>query len=136
MASGPRSLKRLGNDSGHSRNESSAKDGRSADGQRRPPLQIFFTRDELSVILNIYGRMVAAGEWRDYAMEATRTEAVFAVFKRSSEMPVYRVIKRPALAQKQGAFLVLSASGQTLKRGRDLAQVLKVLQPLLMRVVD
>jgi hypothetical protein len=88
--------------------------------------QVTFTRAELGAILNIYGRMVAAGEWRDYALDFTRDNAVFSIYRRASEMPLYRVVKTPALARKQGAYAVIASAGQVLKRGQDLARVLAV----------
>ena len=87
---------------------------------------VAFTRAELSRILSVYGHFVAAGEWRDYAIDHLRDAAVFSVFRRAAETPVYRIEKRPALAQRQGAYLVISMSGLIMKRGHDLAQVLRV----------
>jgi hypothetical protein len=95
-----------------------------------PKTQVTFNRDELRLILNLYGRMVAEGEWRDYAMDFERDRAVFSVFRRASEMPLYRVVKEPALARKQGAWSVVAASGLVLKRGHELDRVLRVLEPL------
>jgi Protein of unknown function (DUF2794) len=93
---------------------------------RPVPQHVTFNRAELNQILNLYGRMVASGEWRDYAMDFMRDTAVFSVFRRTSETPLYKVVKNPALARKQGAYAVISASGQVLKRGHDLARVLAV----------
>lgn len=87
---------------------------------------ICFDRQELNTILNVYGRRVAAGEWRDYALDMEKDRAVFSIFRRSSEMPIYRIEKNPKLARRQGAFSVISASGQILKRGTDLRRVLSV----------
>lgn len=87
--------------------------------------RIFFDRKELDAILNVYGRMVANGEWRDYAMGDNKEQAVFAVFRRASEMPIYRIVKCPKWAKKQGAFAIISASGQILKRGHDLKVALR-----------
>ena len=95
-----------------------------------PKSQVTFNRDELRLILNLYGRMVAEGEWRDYAMDFERDRAVFSVYRRSSEMPLYRIIKEPSLARKQGAWSVLAAGGRVLKRGPELDRVLRVLEPL------
>jgi hypothetical protein len=95
-----------------------------------PKSQVTFNRDELRLILNLYGRMVAGGEWRDYAMDFGREKAVFSVFRRASEMPLYRIVKEPALARKQGAWSVVAASGLVMKRGQDLDRVLRVLEPL------
>ena len=94
-----------------------------------------FNRQELQLILDIYGRMVAAGEWRDYALDMGREKAVFSVFRRTSECPLYRIEKTPKLARKQGAYSVVSATGLILKRGNDLRRVLAVLEKGL-RVVE
>ncbi|HEU4377797.1 MAG TPA: DUF2794 domain-containing protein [Hyphomicrobiaceae bacterium] len=88
----------------------------------------FFTRLELNQILNLYGRKVADGEWRDYAIDFGREKAVFSVFRRTSEVPLYRIEKNPKLAARQGAFSVIAATGHILKRGHDLARVLGVLE--------
>ncbi len=93
--------------------------------------QVAFDRRELQLILNLYGRRVAEGEWRDYAIDFGPTKAVFAIFKRTSETPLYTIEKSPALARRQGAFAVVSAGGLILKRGHDLARVLAVLEPKL-----
>lgn len=85
-----------------------------------------FTRDELTRILNVYGQFVAAGEWRDYAIDHLRDAAVFSVFRRASEVPLYRIEKRPKFARAQGQYLVVSMTGLILKRGHELTQVLKV----------
>jgi Protein of unknown function (DUF2794) len=87
---------------------------------------VAFNRQELSTILGVYGRHVAAGEWRDYAMDFGREKAVFSVFRRASEVPLFRIEKSPKLARKQGAFSVVAASGLILKRGADLRRVLQV----------
>ncbi len=86
-----------------------------------------FNRLELNQILNLYGRKVASGEWRDYAIDFLRETAVFSVFRRSSECPLYTIEKSPKLARKQGAYSVVAANGLILKRGPDLARVLEVL---------
>ena len=96
-------------------------------GESRSPRFVAFNRNELDAILNVYGRKVAEGEWRDYAIDHLSDRAVFSVFRRTSEMPLYRVEKVPALARRQGAFCVVAASGAILKRGHDLATVLRVL---------
>lgn len=97
----------------------------------KDPLPITFHRRELDAILWIYGRMVGEGEWRDYAIDHTKEKAVFSVFKRSGEMPLYRIEKDPKLAAKQGAYSVVSTHGMILKRGHDLKQVLKVFDKVL-----
>ncbi|MCC7346250.1 MAG: DUF2794 domain-containing protein [Variibacter sp.] len=93
----------------------------------RQPQQVTFDRRELNRILNLYGRMVAAGEWRDYAIDFTRDRAVFSIFRRASEMPIYRIEKDPKLARRQGAYSVVSVTGLILKRGHELDRVLGVL---------
>jgi hypothetical protein len=97
---------------------------------------IFFERRELNRILSLYGRMVAAGEWRDYAIDGLRDCAVFSVFRRASEAPLYRIEKRPALARAQGAWAVLGQGGVVLRRGHDLEQVLKVFDRGRFKIVD
>ncbi|WP_420101973.1 DUF2794 domain-containing protein [Bosea sp. (in: a-proteobacteria)] len=89
---------------------------------------VTFDRRELSELLNLYGRMVAAGEWRDYAIDFLKDKAEFSVFRRSSEMPLYRIVKDPAAARRQGAYSVVAATGLILKRGPELSRVLKVLE--------
>ena len=89
--------------------------------------EVRFDRRELNQILMVYGRMVAAGEWRDYALDFLEERAVFSVFRRTSEAPLYTIEKRPKLKAKQGQYSVVAAGGQILKRGPELAQVLRVL---------
>jgi len=89
---------------------------------------VFFTRKEFTEILDLYGRKVAAGEWRAYAIDFGREKAVFCVFRRSSEVPLYRIEKNPRLARRQGAYSVIAATGLVLKRGHDLSRVLGVLE--------
>jgi hypothetical protein len=91
------------------------------------PLVVTFDRTELREILNLYGRKVAEGEWRDYAMDFTPNKAVFSVYRRTSEFPLYRIEKDPKLARKQGAYCVVAATGLILRRGPDLARVVAVL---------
>ncbi len=98
--------------------------------------QVAFDRKELSVILTVYGQMVAAGEWRDYGISCLREVAVFSVFRRTAEHPLYRIEKRPKLRQKQGLYAVVGMDGQILKRGHDLRTVLRVLERKLIRAVD
>ena len=97
---------------------------------------VFFDRRELDPILRVYGRMVAQGEWRDYAMVGHKDFAEFAVFRRSGDAPLYRIEKRPALQTRQGQWAVIGEGGQILKRGRDLAQVLRVFDGRKFQVVD
>jgi Protein of unknown function (DUF2794) len=91
------------------------------------PSRVTFNRFELNRILNLYGRMVADGEWRDYAIDFLRDRAVFSVFRRASEVPIYRIEKDPRLARKQGIYSVISASGLILRRGHELDRVLLVI---------
>jgi hypothetical protein len=88
------------------------------------PNRVTFNRLELNRILNLYGRMVADGEWRDYAIDFLKDRAVFSVFRRSSEVPIYRIEKDPRLARKQGMYSVISATGLILRRGHELERVL------------
>ena len=104
--------------------------------QPKPPQQICFHRMELTNILNVYGRMVAAGEWRDYAIDTLKDRAVFSIFRRSSEMPIYRIEKNPKLARRQGAYSLISQQGQILKRGHELDSILKLLNQKLLKIVE
>ena len=97
---------------------------------------VSFDRRELSVILSLYGRMVAAGEWRDYGISHLRDAAVFSVFRRTAETPLYRVEKRPHLRARRQTYAVLGEGGQVLKRGDDLRTVLRVLERKLIRAVE
>ncbi len=97
---------------------------------------VFFERRELNRLLSLYGRMVAAGEWRDYAIDGLSESAVFSVYRRASEAPLYRIEKRPALARKQGAWAVLGQGGMVLRRGHELEQVLRFFDKGRFKVVD
>lgn len=97
---------------------------------------VFFDRRELDQILRVYGRMVAAGEWRDYAIAGQKDLAEFAVFRRHGDAPVYRIEKRPALRLKQGQWAVIGEGGHVLKRGRDLALVLRLFEGRRFTVVE
>ena len=101
-----------------------------------PAPQVTFDRRELNRILGLYGRMVAAGEWRDYAIDFLKDRAVFSVFRRSSEVPIYRIEKNPKLARRQGAYSVVSATGLIVRRGHELDRVLRVLDKSLKVVVN
>ena len=92
---------------------------------------VTFDRRELTTILGVYGRKVAAGEWRDYAMDFLREQAVFSIYARVSERPLFVVEKIPRLRNKQGQYMVTNQQGRILKRGHDLGQVLRVLDPQL-----
>lgn len=103
--------------------------------QGRKPLQVGFAREELGRIMDLYGRMVAAGEWRDYAMEFSRDVAIFAAFRRAAERPQMRLEKRPSLRNKQGMWTLFGEHGQVLKRGHDLAGVLAPVERRLVKAV-
>ena len=90
--------------------------------------QVCFDRQELGKILAVYGRMVALGEWRDYGLSTLRDLAVFSVFRRTAEFPLYRIEKRPRLRARQGMYSVVAVDGHILRRGHDLARVLQVLE--------
>ena len=98
--------------------------------------RVFFERRELDRLLNLYGRMVAAGEWRDYGIDGLTDAAVFSVFKRAAEAPLYRIEKRPALARRQGAWAVIGQGGLVLRRGHELEQVLRFFDRGRFKVVD
>ena len=108
----------------------------SVSGQTKQAHPICFNRMELMTILNIYGRMVAAGEWRDYAIDTLKDRAVFSIYRRTSEMPLYRIEKTPKLARKQGAYSLISPQGQILKRGHDLSPIISLLNRKLMKLVE
>ncbi|SHE29652.1 Protein of unknown function [Ruegeria intermedia] len=99
-------------------------------------MPVAFNRQEMSLILSVYGRMVAAGEWRDYGISNLRDVAIFSIFRRTAEHPIYRIEKHPRLRQKQGMFSVVGMDGRILKRGHDLRTVLRVLERKLIRSVD
>src|SRR5471030_467151 len=99
-----------------------------------PTTRVTFDRRELNRILGLYGRMVAAGEWRDYAIDFLKDRAVFSIFRRASEVPIYRIEKNPRLGRRQGAYSVISATGHILRRGHELDRVLGALDRTL-RVV-
>lgn len=97
---------------------------------------VFFERRELSQILRLYGRMVAQGEWRDYAIDSDKDQAAFCVFRRTAEAPLYRIEKRPAMARRQGQWAVIAPGNVVLRRGHELDQVLKVFDSRKFRVVE
>ncbi len=100
------------------------------------PEKIAFHRTELAPILTLYGRMVAAGEWRDYGISMLRDVAIFSIFRRSAEHPIYRIEKRPKLAAKRQQYAVIGMDGRILKRGDDLKAVLRVFDKKLIRAID
>ncbi|MEO1564419.1 MAG: DUF2794 domain-containing protein [Pseudomonadota bacterium] len=102
----------------------------------RGQMPVHFHRTELGPILSVYGRMVAAGEWRDYGISALKDVAVFSIFRRAAEHPIYRIEKRPKLASRQGMYAVIGMDGRILKRGHDLKTVLRVLEKKLIRPVE
>ena len=97
---------------------------------------VFFDRGELNQLLGLYGRMVAAGHWRDYAIDGLKDAAVFSVFRHASETPLYRIEKHPAAARRQGAWAILAHGGLVLKRGHDLAHVLRLFDKARLVVVS
>lgn len=99
-------------------------------------LPVRFDKRELNRILGLYGRMVAAGEWRDYAIDFCEDCAVFSIYRRSSEMPLYRIEKRPKLKARQGQYAVIAVAGQILKRGHELESVLRVLDRKLIKALE
>ncbi|MBE7636450.1 DUF2794 domain-containing protein [Sneathiella sp. P13V-1] len=109
--------------------------GRSINGSRTPA-PVFFNRRELGMILQVYGRMVAKSEWRDYAIGQTKTTCSFAVFHRTTEKPLYKIFKEPKLANKQGAFSIEGQNGRILKRGKTLEQVLRLFDKKRFETVD
>ena len=99
----------------------------TAPKQQQRVEMVSFNRRDIDILMQFYSKRVGTGEWRDYAMDMLKDRAVFSVFKRASEVPIYTVHKTPKLANKQGEWSLLNANGLTLKRGKDLRQVLKVL---------
>lgn len=97
--------------------------------------KVSFERLELDRLLRFYSRMVAAGEWRDYALDALPDRALFSVYRRASEAPLYQIEKRPADARRQGSYSVRAVDGRVLRRGADLSRVLTVLEPKRMRII-
>ncbi len=102
----------------------------------RLPEQVFFDRRELGAILAVYGRMVAAGEMRDYGIRGEADVAMFSIFRRTAEYPAYRVEKRPRLRNRQGMYALIGQAGQVLRRGHDLTAVLRFLEQKSIRAVD
>ena len=96
---------------------------------------IAFNRRELNLILRVYGRMVALGEWRDYGISMLKDVSIFSIYRHSSECPFILIEKNPKLAKKQGIYSIIAMDGRILKRGNDLDLVLKLFGPKLMRIV-
>ena len=107
----------------------------ASDGPRPPRVSpaVSFDRRELTTILNLYGRKVADGEWRDYALDFLKDRAMFSIYKRASERPLYVIEKNPKLRSRQGQYMVLTQDGRVLKRGHELATVLRVLELALVK---
>jgi|TARA_A100001234_G_C12639914_1_gene391574 hypothetical protein len=97
---------------------------------------VSFQKPELTIILSLYGRMVASGDWRDYGISSLKEVAVFSIFRRTAEHPIYRIEKRPKLRNRQGQYAVVGMDGQILKRGHDLKSVLGILERKLIKLVD
>ena len=97
---------------------------------------MLFVRAEINILMNLYGRMVAAGEWRDYAIDMEREEARFSAFRRAADRPEVTIVKRPDLARKQGMYVLVGEAGQVLKRGSDLRALLAPVERRLMKVVE
>lgn len=102
----------------------------------RKPGQVGFDRQELQRIMDLYGRMVSAGHWRDYAIDLGRDAAIFSAFRRSAERPEYRIEKRPSLRQRQGIWALIGEAGAVLKRGQELHGVLAPVERKLLRIVE
>jgi hypothetical protein len=98
--------------------------------------QIGFSRSELSRIIDLYGRMVAAGMWKDYAVEFGRDHAAFWAFRRTAERPEYRIEKRPSLRNRQGMWALINEAGMVLRRGHELGPVLAPIERRLLKVVS
>ena len=101
-----------------------------------PLPRVTFDRRELDRIFRLYGRKVAAGEWRDYAIDFLKDRAVFSVFRRAAEVPIYRIEKSPRLARRQGAYSIISATGLIVRRGHELERVLRALDKSLSLVAS
>jgi hypothetical protein len=97
---------------------------------------ISFNRQELNQLLSIYGRRVAEGEWRDYAIDMLKDRAVFSVFRRTAEAPLYRIEKMPKLARRQGAYSVVNTTGLIMKRGHELWRVLRMFEKTRLQLVQ
>ena len=99
---------------------------KSPANKRRQAEPVAFTRLELNAMLNVYGQFVAAGEWRDYAIDSLPEAAFFSIYRRASEAPLYRIEKCPMRARKQGAWCIYNAQGTILRRGHDLKNLLRL----------
>lgn len=104
--------------------------------KQAPPKRVMWTRHELGDLLNVYGRMVAAGLWRDYAISDGREAACFSIFRRASEVPLFRIDKIPALHRKQGQYVLRAMDGRVLRRGHDLPALMRFFDRKSLRLVD
>lgn len=102
----------------------------------RAPNQVIFDRTELNQLMNLYGRMVAEGLWRDYAIDMKHEDATFSAFRHASERPEVRIVKRPDLRARQGQYLLLGENGTVLRRGEDLGPLLAPLERKLLKLVE
>jgi hypothetical protein len=109
---------------------------RSHAGSPGVPTQTGFDRLELSRIMDLYGRMVSAGQWRDYAIDLNRDVAIFSAFRRTAERPEFRIEKRPALRHRQGMWALIGESGAVLRRGQELAGVLAPVERRLLKIIE
>lgn len=109
---------------------------RGMTGRKDPAAVVSFHRTELNLITGLYGRMVASGEWRDYGISMLKDVAVFSIFRRTAEHPIYRIEKHPKHAGKQGQYQVIAMDGRILKRGDDLKTVLRVLERKMIRALS
>ncbi|UYY58499.1 DUF2794 domain-containing protein [Sphingomonas sp. S2-65] len=100
------------------------------------PSQVGFDRPELNRILDLYGRMVAAGHWKDYAIQLDADAAIFAAFRRAAERPEFRIEKRPSLRNRQGMWALVNEAGMILKRGHELGPILAPVERRLMKLVE
>lgn len=109
---------------------------RSSSGAPGAPSQTAFDRIELSRIMDLYGRMVSAGQWRDYAIDLNQDVAIFSAFRRSAERPEYRIEKRPSLRNRQGMWALIGEAGAVLRRGQELAGILAPVERRLLKIVN
>jgi hypothetical protein len=109
---------------------------RSHSGSPGAPTQTVFDRIELSRIMDLYGRMVSAGQWRDYAIDHNRDVAIFSAFRRAAERPEFRIEKQPSLRHRQGMWALISETGAVLRRGQELAGILAPVERRLMKLVE
>lgn len=119
----------------HHKRASSSSPTRHSNLNPAKPTTVYMVRAELTKILDVYGKLVVAGQWHDYALDTLPDIAIFSIYRRASERPLYRVIKEPALDQKQGVWRITNTEGRILKRGKKLEQLLRYFDPLLLKTV-